>query len=410
MVQMPLNDLRVIDFTTIWAGPFATRILADFGASVIKVESIQRPDPNRYMHPPKGSSEKVWNKGGYFHQFHRNKYGITLDLSRSQGREILLQLVGRSDIFVENYAPRVVRNLGICYEELIKVKPDLIMLSLHGFGNTGPYCEMPAYGGTVEAVAGFRSVIGYGDGIPITPGSPLSDPIGSLHGVFAVLAALAHRKKTGKGQLIDLSLHESIGCVMEEATLQYTVDESQPCQLGARHPFMAPHGFYRCKGDDSWVAISVGSDKEWTDLGGIIGNPVLTNEKFSDSFSRWQNQDELDQLIEEWTIHHDPDEVMNLLQSAGVAAGACLNAKNLLNDPHLKERSYFWLVPTPDNGAYPEIGPVIKLSETPARLRLSPPSLGEHNEYILRDVLGIPAEEIARLKENGIIGNTPAYR
>ena len=406
MPHLPLEDIWVIDFTTVWAGPFTTRMLADFGANVIKLESLGRPDQTRYMHVDVRASEKLWNHGGYFHQFQRNKYGITLDLSQSRGKEILLQLVRRCDVFVENFAARVVTGLGVSYEELIKVKPDIIMLSLHGFGNTGPYRDRPAYGGTVEAPTGFRSLIGYGDGVPITPGSPLSDPIGSLHGVFAILSALAYREETGKGQFIDLSLHESIGCVMEEATLQYTVDNREPRQLGARHSYMAPHGFYQCKGDDSWVAICVTSDEEWAALCRVIGNPALAEERFSDPLSRWQNQDELDRLIEEWTIEHERYEAMNILQKAGVAAGACFNAQDILNDPHFKERAYFWY---PDTGTYPQVGPVIKMSETSASLRLLAPALGEHNEYFLRDILGMSAEEIATLREEKIIGDEPAF-
>ena len=411
MLPQGLENVWIIDFTTVWAGPFTTKILADFGARVIKIETLKRPDFTRYLHQPAGppNDEKAHNRGGYFHQFHRNKYGITLDVFRSRGREILMKLVKRSDVFVENFSPRVIRNLRLTYEDLTKVNPSIIAISLHGYGNTGPYCDMPAFGSSTEALSGFRSLVGYGDGIPISPGTTTADPVASLHTAFAILAALAQRQRTGKGQFIDASIHESLGCIMEEAVLEYTVNKQEPRQLGARHKYLAPYSYYRCKGDYAWVAISVASDEEWAALCKVIDNPALTSERFADPLSRWQNQDELDRLIEGWTIKHEHYEAMEILQKAGVAAGACLNAKEVLSNPHLEERECFWDVTSPDTGTFPLIGPIIKLSETPATLRLSPPALGEHNEYVLGELLGLSAEEIASLREERIIGDAPAY-
>ncbi len=339
---MALENIWVVDFTTIWAGPLVTKMLADFGAEVIKVESIQYPDRQRYSHPPRGEAgEKPYNRGGYFHQFNRNKYGITLDLSQSRGKEVFLRLIKKADVFVENYAPRVIKNLGLSYEELIKVKTDLIMLSLHGYGMSGPYSNIPAFGFSIEGLSGFSSLTGYGNGVPVPSGIPLPDPIAALHGAFAILAALDNRRKTSKGQFIDLSIHDTLGCVMEEAILPCIMNGREPCQLGDRHPYIAVHGCYRCKGDDSWVAMAVASDQEWLNLCKVIGNPALNSERFSDRFSRWQNREELHQLIEEWTIQHDRFEIMKILQEAGIAAGAVLNSQDILNEPHLKERDYF---------------------------------------------------------------------
>ena len=410
MLPKGLDNKWVIDFTTVWAGPFTTKLLADFGANVIKVESIQRPDFTRFLHQPSGPvSEKAHNRGGYFHQFHRNKYGITLDVSRDRGREILMRLVKMSDVFVENYSPRVVRNLKLTYEDLVKVNPNIIMASIHGYGNSGPYSDMPAFGSSTEALSGFRSLVGYGDGIPVMPGTTTADPVCSLHSAFAILSALVQRERTGKGQFIDASIHESIACIMPEAMLEYTVSKREPHQLGARHSYLAPYGYYRCKGDYSWVAMSITSDEEWAALCRVIDNPALTAECFADPLSRWNNQDEIDRLIEEWTSRHEHQEAMKILQGAGIAAGACFNAREVLNNPQLKERECFWDITSPDTGTYPLIGPIIKLSETPATLRLSPPALGEHNEYVLKELLGIPAEEIDSLRKEKIIGDTPAY-
>ena len=408
--RQALEDILIIDFTTVWAGPFTTRLLADFGATVIKVESIQHPDPMRFAHQPLGQpSEKPYNRGGYFHQFHYNKYGITLDISRSKGREILMQLVKKCDVFVSNYSPRALKNLGLTYEELSKVNPSVIVSLISGYGNTGPYRDMPALGSCIEAITGFRGFIGYGDGIPITPGTTTADPVASLHSAFAILAAIVERRKTGKGRSIDVSICESFACILEESILEFTVMQKEPHQLAAGHSYYAPYGFYRSKGDDSWIAISVTSDKEWAALVRIIGNSALTAEKYSDSISRWQNRQELDRVIEAWTSDKDAHEAMQLLQQAGVSAGACNNSSDVLNEVHLKARDFFWSVTSPDTGTYPLAGPVIKLSETPATLRLSPPALGEHNEYVLSDLLGFSVEEIDTLKRERIIGNEPAY-
>jgi len=410
MLHMPLENIRVIDLTQVWAGPLASRVLADFGAEVIKVESIQRPDLTRYSHrpasPPNG---KLYNQGGYFHQYNRNKYGITLNLAKSQGRDIFMQLVECSDVVVENYARRVIESFRLSYEELIRVKPDIIVLSLNGYGNTGPYRDGVAFGSTIEAVSGVKSLIGYGDGAPIYCGATIADPLSAMYGVFAVLGALAYRDETGKGQFIELSMHEAVDSIMEEATLEYTVGKHEPRQLGAHHPYFAPYGCYRCRNGDSWVTISVTSDEEWASLCKAVGNPALDAEKFSDPLSRWENRDELDNLISEWTTRHDKFEVMSDLQKAGVPAGACINGQDILQNPHLNERGYFWSVTCPDTGVYPQVGPAVKMSETPATLRLPPPALGEHNKYVLGELLGMSTEDIAALEKEKIIGNEPVY-
>ena len=410
MSDKALEDILIIDFTTVWAGPFATRLLADFGAKVIKVESIQHPDPMRFAYQPLGQpSEKPYNRGGYFHQFHYNKYGITLDVSRSKGREILMRLVKKCDIFVANYSPRALKNLGLTYEELSTVNPRVIVAAISGYGCTGPYRDMPALGSCAEAITGFRGLIGYEDGEPITPGMTTADPVASLHGAFAILAALVERRKTGKGRLIDISICESFTSILEESILEYTVKREEPHQLGAGHAYYAPYGYYRCKGEDSWIAVSITSDKEWAALVKIIGNPALACEKYSDSLNRWQNRHELDRLIQDWMSENDAHEAMQLLQEACIPAGACNDASDILKEPHLNARNFFWSVTASDTGTYPLVGPIIKLSETPATLSLPPPALGEHNEYVLSDLLGFSAEEIYTLKEERIIGSEPAY-
>lgn len=408
MSSMALEGLRVVDFTQVWAGPLSGRFLADFGAEVIKVESIQYPDHTRFLHTPKDADpETEHNQGAFFHQFNRNKYGITLDVAKSRGKELLMKLVSKADIFVENYGPRVMKNLGLTYEDLIKVKPDIIMLGIHGYGLTGPYSKAPAYGSGPESLAGYRSLVGYGDGIPVPPGMTLADPTTAMHGMIAVMAAVNYRRQTGKGQFIDLSLHDVISSIFEEGTLPYLMNGTELKQLGTRHANMAPHGCYRCKEDDSYIAIAVSSDKEWEAFCKVIGNEALTEERFSDPLSRWQNQDELDRLIEGWTIRHVSSEAMDILQKAGIAAGAVLNAHDVLKNPHLNKRKFFWQVTAPNSGTHPMAGAGMELSDTPGTLRMPPPALGEHNEYILGELLGVSTEELEELKKDKIIGDKP---
>ncbi len=411
MAAGALEGIRVIDVTQVWAGPLVTRIMGDFGAEVIKVESIQRPDIVRYEHRPKyPPNDKTYNQGGYFHQLNRNKYGITLDLSRSKGRELLLQLVEYADVVVENYASRVFDNFGLCYERFAASKPDVIMLSLQGYGDSGPYRNGSAFGSTIEAMSGFKSLLGYGNGVPIYTGACIADPSSALYGLFAVINALFYRQKTGKGQHINVSMHEAMSSITEEALLEYGIHRREPQQWGSRHPYFAPYGSYRCRGDDSWIAISVTSDQEWNSLCEIIDNPQLRSDCFSTITQRQQNRDALDRLVEEWTLRHYPGEAMEILQQAGVPAGAFYNGKDILDNLHLKARDYFWDVACPDTGTYPQVGPIMRFSETPATLRLSPPSLGEHNEYILGSILGMSKDDITALQQEGIIGNEPRYQ
>lgn len=405
-----LEGVRIIDLTQVWAGPLCTRLLADFGAEVIKLESTRYPDRMRYLHQPLSEEpEKAHNRGGYFHQFNRNKQGLTLDLAKPRGREIFRQLVAVSDVVVENYSLRVQRNLGMTYPELSKIKPNLIMLSLHGYGSTGPYRNGPAFGSTIEAMAGMKSLLGYGDGVPIYAGACIGDPVSGIYGAIAILAALTHRRETGEGRFIDLSMHECVSSIEGEAILEYTLGKREPRQTGAGHAALVPYGTYRSKGEDSWVAICVTKAEEWQGLCTVVGDPELQEERYADPLERLLNRERLDTVIEAWSSQRDASEAALLLQRAGIPAGAFLNGKEILGSMHLRERGYFWDVDCPDAGRYPQIGPLLRLSETPAELRLAPPALGEHNRHVLEGILKMTAAEIAALEKEGIIGDRPAY-
>ena len=420
MLRSPLEGIRIIDLGNAWAGPLASRILADLGAEVIKVESIQIMDQSRGS--IKGTwlaggfisgdpGERPYNRRGVFHQWNRNKLGMTLNLKSTQGVEIFKKLVQISDVVCENSPPRVMKSLGIDYSILKKIKPDLIMISMPAYGSTGPESNYIAYGILQEQMSGGTALTGYlGEGqSPMKSGIDYGDPTAGAAAAALILVALHYRLRTGKGQWIDLSQTETAALLFGEAIMDYVINQRLGKPMGNRHKWMAPHGCYRCKGDDMWVAISVSSDEQWKSFCHIIGNPSWTKEgRFAVPTTRWENQDELDRLIEESTIHYDHYEFMNILQTSGVPAGAVLSAKERVEDPHLKSRGFFLTGRHPEaRGIHLSQGPTMKLTKSPITIQKLAPSLGEHNEYILAELLGISKQEIAKLEKEQVIGTIP---
>lgn len=417
MTKMPFDGIRVIGLTRVWAGPLLCRILGDFGAQVINVEplfgrrSVVSTAPHTLPrilpdYPEGEMGERQWNRRGIVNNLHRNQLSLTLDLSVPRAVELFKRLVKISDIVVENNTPRVMANFGLDYPALKQIKEDLIMISMPGFGMTGPYRDYRAFGTIIDPVVGISSLMGYPGGPPCLLGNAIPDPVAALHGVSAVLVALWHRDLTGEGQYIDLSQAETAASVIGDVIVGFGLNKRIPPIMGNRHAYKAPHGCYRCTGKDMWVVIAVSSDEEWQAFCQAIGSPPWTKERrWADQSGRWENQDELDRLIEEWTIQRDHYEVMHTLQGAGVACGPVLTGTEVLNNPHLNERNFFVETPHPDAGTRRYAGIPIKLSKTPATFRLPAPCLGEHNDYVLRELLGLSEEEIAELEQSGVIGN-----
>jgi crotonobetainyl-CoA:carnitine CoA-transferase CaiB-like acyl-CoA transferase len=414
MTRLLMEGVRVIDLTMAYAGPTGTRVWADMGAEVIKVESEQRIDmPTRVlMFPDNEPGEEPWNRGGYFHRLNVNKYGITLNLNDPKGVEIFKRLVKISDVVAENFSPRTMGNFGLDYEALKKIKPDIIMVSMSGFGNTGPERDYVAYVPVMEA-AGLTSITGFNDLMPMGTGTGYGDWMLGMAGAASVLTALYYRRRTGKGQHIDVAGREAVVTHIGEAVLDYTMNGRVWGRMGNRHPSMAPHSCYRCKDKEEQIAIAVSNDEEWQALCKAMGDPPWTkDERFSTSLGRWQNQDELDSLIEEWTRQHGHYEAMHILQQAGVPAGAVLNSKGVLLNPHLIERGFFPVIEHhPDVGKRPHpMQMPAKFSESWGGPLKPAPRVGEHNEYILGELLGMSKEEIASLKEERVIGTSPSVR
>ena len=410
MAKLPLEGIRILDLTAFWSGPFAAVTLANMGAEVIKLEAPKRMDGWRGAGVASLPEERIWERSPLFNSVNTDKLGITLDLSNPKGVEVFKRLVKISDVVMENFTPRVMKNFGLDYPVLQEINPEIIMISMPAHGSTGPWKDKPGFAYPIEQMSGIPQLTGDPDGPPrMTETSP-SDPAAGINGAMAILSALLYRQRTGKGQYIDLSQIEALtGCV-GDAVVEYTMNKKIRPRYGNHHPFWAPQGYYRCKGDDKWVGITVKSDAEWAAFCKAIDRASWANdERFADSMSRSQNQDDLDKLIEEWTIENDKYEVMNILQKAGVAAAPVMDGVDHLNDPHLKARGTFQKVDREVSGTHPIIVPTspMRFSKCPISIRRPAPILGEHNEYVFGELLGMSQQEIQALYDEKITGKLP---
>jgi benzylsuccinate CoA-transferase BbsF subunit len=405
MGRMALEGITIADFGWVWAAPHLGRLLADMGARVIKIESRARLDHTRRLPPfPKGDESPGPNSSGYYNWLNRNKMGVTINLSKHKGVELAKGIIKISDAMIENYSVGVMKRFGLDYESVREFKPDIIYVSLSPLGSTGPFKEYKMYGRPQVYMSGLAHITGYPDQAPHSTNTSWGDPVAANHGAFALLSALYYKKRTGKGQYIELSQWETLIGLVPEAIMDYTLNRRIRTRQANRHEYMAPHNVYRCKGDMQWVTIAVGSDDEWDSLCRAMGNPDWVNdERFSDSYKRWLNQEDLDKKIESWTINYTPYEVTKMLQDYGVAAFPTLSNRGLVEDPHLNERGFFEEWDHPEIGKRKYDGILWKMSETPGRIYRRAPLLGEHNDYVFGELLGLPEEEIKRLVEEKVI-------
>ena len=404
-----LSDLRVLDLTRVWAGPLATRILGDYGAEVIKIS-----DPRVPIDRLSGTNNKL----------NRNKVNLALRLDHDEGRELFLDLVATSDVVVENFRPRVMRNFGLTYDRLREVRPDVVMCSMPGFGTTGDYADYPAFGPSVEAMTGLSSMMGYpssgpriecgGFGSPPhsdTGGEPRTsslaypDPVAALNSAAAIMTALHHRRQTGQGQFIDLALTEGPICQIGEHIAAYSRTGHQPPRAGNSHPVHAPHGVYPAAGDDNWVAICVQSDAEWRELCGLMNRLELAlDPKFSEESVRRSNCHEVDSIVSEWTLTLDGEHIASVAQSAGISAGRVAKNWQMLEDVHLNARGFFVDLEELDVGSKKYPGQAIIMDGLRKSDWIPSARLGEHSERVARDILGMSARQIGQLESDGTIG------
>ena len=416
-MTLPLDGLRVLDLSQVWSGPLAGRILAHMGAEVIYIMSRQRIPLTRVspevakilgMYPDNDAGEDPWNRSSMFNDFARNKLGITLELNTDEGIDLFKRLVQVSDVVLENFSPRVMPNFGLDYPDLKKIKDGIIMCSMPGYGLSGPYREFVSFGTNLDPASGMASLMGYPGQKAHMSGNAYPDPVAGLHAAAAILTALFYRRRTGKGQRIDLSQAESATTLIGESVLGYAINGRIPENRGNRHPEYAPHGCYPCKGNDKWVMIVVTTKAEWSGLCRAMDVPPLAEDpKYSTTRLRVKNQDELDKRISAWTLNYSHYEVMERLQKVGVPAGAVLNAAELFADPHLVERDFFWEIEHPKTGLHKYCGLPIHFSSIPPCPRNPAPCLGEHNHLVLGGILGLSDEDIKELEIKGIIGRTP---
>jgi len=413
---LPLTGIRVLDLGQLLAEPRVAKVLADMGAEVIKIESLTRIDGSRgELSPSPGlPGEPVdprtlsINQTPWFHQTNRNKLSVTLDLTAPWGVAIFKRLVGISDLVLENFRPGTLAKLGLSYPVLRSINPAIIVLSMPGFGSSGPYSSFAAFGATLEGNAGLYGLTGYPGEGPMKSGDNVCDPINANFGVAAVLSALWYRQQTGKGQFIDLSHLESTASLVGDMFMEYSMNGRIPPRTGNRHPTKAPHGCYRCRGEDRWITIAVSSDAEWARLCRLMQRPdLIADPRYADAASRLQHQDQLDRTIESWTIQEDNHELMHRLQESAVTAAAVQGMEEVFVDPHLVARGYFEPLPHPSAGPHMLSGMPFKLSKTPGGIRRAGPLLGQHNTYVLGGLLGLGKDELERMEREGKIGMVP---
>ena len=408
----PLQGVRIVEMGQLIAIPFAMKLLADMGAEVIRLESTRRLESYRgdsvYLNEIDG---EFWNRGANFYEQNRNKLGITLDLGLPEGLDILRRLIGISDVFAQNFTPRVIRNFGLEYQDLRRIKPDIIMVSSTGYGFDGPWANFGATGPATEGASGLAYATGYADGAPVMAEIPYVDYTAGEHTVFAVMAGLMHRLRTGEGQFIDVSQAQAAAATIPEVLLDFAANGREATRMGNSDQSMAPHGCYPCRGEDRWIVVAVSTDTEWLGMCRALGMADwATDPRFSGSLGRWRNRNELDRMISEGTASWDAHALMAALQSQGVPAGAVLDSKDLLFNPHLRERGFYEVVrhhPSTGMPPLPYAGRPWKLSETPAIQPTAAPLMGEHNDYVLQELLGMDREEVQELEQRGVIGYAP---
>ncbi|HEY7269652.1 MAG TPA: CoA transferase [Dehalococcoidia bacterium] len=425
-----LEGIRVIDLSSIWAAPLGTRWLADMGAEVIKVQDVpvltpqvirrlqrlreqREEDAAGKPQEPGAAASPLQNpvmaeKGftGYVLETEANKKVVSLDFEKPRGREILLRLIEKADILVDNHRPIVLERCGLTFDELERIKPGIILLKVAAMGQTGPERNYSAFGATIDGLAGLAFHTGYHDrDEPVRSGINYADPIAGMYIGNALMLALIHRQKTGRGQAIDVSLREVIP--LGELFMEYSMNGRFAPRIGNRERALAPQGVYRCAGDDAWISIAVRDDAEWAGLCRAMGDPAWTLEAaFADMHSRWQNHDALDERIKAWTASFDPMDLARRLQEAGVPAAPVLTPPQTLKSEHLNATGWWQMVHQPDMGTYHYYGPGWHLPKSPAQVLTPPAVYAEHNRDVYLGLLGMSEAEYQELLAEQVVSES----
>ena len=431
MTPLPLAGVRVLDFCVVWAGPFATMLLGDLGAEIIKVENpfvmqpmtrgvLAHPDPTSIEAPaPAGAfpnntlGPRPWNYTTSFVNVYRNKKSVTMDLRQPEGLELLARLVAESDVVYENNATETLPKLGSTYEWLRSIREDIIMLRVPAYGTSGPYENARALGVHLESVMGHTLLRGHPEADP-TETTPIfsGDYIAGSQGAMATMMALWHRRRTGDGQLIEMSQAENAAGMLAQGFMEYALNGQQPARHGNDSYYGAvPYGVYPCRspgssadGGDHWISISVLDDAQWQGLVATMGSPTWATADLDDLAGRQARRDEIDHKLAAWTAQLQDYDLTNRLQEAGVAAAPVLEASRVHDDAQVQARGLFGPLELHDEiGSFTYNRPFLRFSETPLTVRQAPVAMGEHNEYVYKDVIGVDDEEYARLQNAGHI-------
>ena len=406
MSKLPLEGIRIADFTWWLAGPASTRVLANHGAQVIKIESNTRPQPRQSRSLPTRLVGKLpLSVSPSFNALNTSKMGFLVDLKHPKGVELVKRLIAVSDVVTDNMSGGAMERLGLGYQDLVKIKPDIIVMNIPMMGPGGPYSHFGAQGDQIAAAAGMWHLTGYPESHGTRPGTVFTDwSTVPYHASTALLAALHYRNRTGKGQHVIVSQYEAAVNATGTAILDYTTNGRIQTRTGNRSPYGAPHGVYRCQGNDRWCAIVALTDEEWQGLCRGMGDPQWSRDsKFSTVLGRMEHVDELDRLIEEWTSDKPPEGVMALLQAEGVAAGIVQNSEDLLdNDPQLRERGHYVYLDHPEGRRMVYGADAFRFSATPGGVKRHAPLLGEHNHHVCCEILGMSEEEFTEYQSDGV--------
>jgi crotonobetainyl-CoA:carnitine CoA-transferase CaiB-like acyl-CoA transferase len=419
----PLEGVRVVDLTTVWAGPYATMLLADLGAEVIRVENPfvlppttkgYHPRPvltnpgflgSMYGPPAEGRPDRPWNRHAMNNSLARNKLSVAIDTRRAEGRELVMRLAEISDVFIDSFKANGLARIGIQVSELQARNPSLIIVRLPPTGLTGEWSGYTGFGAQFDGLTGLTSVCGHRDSdLTTSPATTYMDGASGPAGALATMAALRYRAVTGRGQFVEFSQSENILNHLGDIFVDYQAG-IEPTRWGNRHPWRAPQGLYRCGPDNHWIAISVGNDEQWQALASVLGHPELSvAPRFGDEASRRAHHDELDGMIGEWTARQSLIEAFHALQRAGVPAGPLLDEELFLTDPHFEQRAWMQPLTSADVGTHQHPG--LAFRGVPQAWRRGSPTLGEDNEYVYKTLLGVTDQEYERYEEQNMLSET----
>src|SRR5918997_3708293 len=395
----PLEGVRVVEMGSLLAGPFCGQLLADFGAEVIKVEPPGKGDPMREWGRHRKNGRTLW-----WPIIARNKKSITLNLREPEGQELARELISGADVVVENFRPGTMERWGLGYEDLSETNPSLVMVRVSGYGQTGPYRERAGFGAIGESMGGIRHVTGFPDRPPPRVGISLGDSLAATFGAFGALAALFNREaRGGRGQVVDVGIYEAVLALMESTIPEYALTGHIRGRTGAILPFVAPSNTYPTS-DGDYVVIGANADTVFGRFAKALGHPEWAEgEKYATHHARGENQEELDALISDWTSQRSAEEVLDTMRVAGVPAAKLFTAEDMLSDDQYAARQNIVTVDDPEIGPFPMQNVVPRLSETPGGVRWTGPKLGQHNEEVFKEVLGMSEVDLDGLRERGII-------